>query len=408
MSTPDPVAVDFIVVGSGVGAVVTAQTLRGHGKSVVRIGAALDGGARFVGTGWCPEPPPAGFDAAPAPSRALLLRGQMLPLPLSSANLGKLIPAAQLARAGVALGRARAASAVAAFVGGGREERSYRDWVRYRFGNPVYEAVFAPYASARFGDPESVICGVARVVHGEAAPTGSRPSPALWTELQAPVDAVVTALREDCVSTETGDYHGQVVVDLAPLDVLRLWSPGADSVLAIDAGRLRARHGVEVMLRGNLPDGINEVHVVGAPFFRAVQHADGWVALHLAVDMGAPEWTENDASLARQLAQVAAEVGLSGLSADGAVVRRFPLHHPLWAISHLTRLRTWTEALVEGGIEPVGRVGLVSPMSPAAIAAYAEDRLIHGASLRDCIRHHVEPPPRDSVDRPRLSGFVTR
>jgi hypothetical protein len=408
MSTRDPVTVDFIVVGSGVGALVTAQTLRQHGKSVVRIGAAIDGGTRTVGTGWCAEAPPAGFDAAPAPARALLLRGQMLSLPLSPASLGKLLPAAQLARAGVALGRARASSAVAAFVGGGREERTYRDWVRYRFGNPVYEAVFAPYATARFGDPTSVICGVARVVHGEAAPQGSRPPAALWVEQEAPVDAVVTALRDGGLSTEAGDYAGQVVVDLAPLDVLRVWSPKADSVLALDAGRLRARHGLEVLVRGQLPDGLEEVHVVGAPFFRAVQHADGMVALHLAVDVGAPEWTGDDAALARQLVQAATDAGLTGLSADGATVRRLPLHHPLWTTSHLTRLRTWTEALVEGGIEPVGRVGLVAPMSPAAIAAYAEDRLIHGASLRDCIRHHVEPPPRDSVDRPRLSGFITR
>ena len=146
---------------------------------------------------------------------------------------------------------------------------------------------------------------------------------------------------------------------------------------------------------------------MGAPFFRAVAYP-GHVALHLAVEPGAPECSEAPASLARRIVDAAAAAGVHGLRAEGAVVRRLPRHHPAWQTSHLTRLRTWSEALVEGGIEPVGRVGLVAPMSLAAIAAYAEDRLVHGASLRDCIRHHVEPAARDAEARPRLSDFVSR
>ncbi len=403
---------DFVVVGSGPGAAVTAATLRRHGKAVIRVGSAFTHPERPLGAGWCAEAPPTGFEVAAAPRRALLVRGSLLALPLSGADRVRLLPARALPKAGVALGRARVASAIAAFVGGGREERSYRDWVQHRFGAPIYEAVYAPYARARFGDPETLLCGIARVVHGEPPAAGSRAPAGLHDAHPDDIDSVVTGLGEGRVETEAGTIEGRIVVDLAPDEVVRLHG---DARLALDAAGLHARHGLEVWVRGTLPEGVDEIHVAGnstggPPFFRAVQHAarPGEVALHLAVEPGSPPWTSEAPRLAQELVDAAAGLGLKGLDPAGAVVRWLPRHHAVWTTGHLTRLRTWTEALVDGGIEPVGRVGLVAPMSSAAIAAYAEDRLIHGASLRDCIRHHVEPAPRDSVARPRLADFVTR
>lgn len=396
---------DFIVIGEGTGALITAATLRRHGRSVIRVGAPFPLPDRMLGSGWCAEPAPSGFASAPSPARGLLIRGKVLPLPLSRSDLGRLLPAPQLARASLALGRARASSAIAAFVGGGREERSYKDWVQYRFGQPLYQALFAPYATARFGDPETLLCGVARVVHGEVRTEGCSVPDGLLHDDGPTERAVVTAIRRGQVTTEAGDLQGAVVIDLAPSELLRVWEH--DVTLDLDASRLGARHGIDVFVSGRLPDGITELHVVGAPFFRAVATPDG-VVLHLAVEPGAPEWSEDDQALAQRLVTAAEAAGLPGLSAVGATIRRLPRHYPVWSTSHLTRLRTWTDALVDAGIEPVGRLGLVAPMSPAAIAAYAEDRLIRGASLRDCIRSHVEPPTRDAEARPRLSAFVGR
>lgn len=407
---------DFVVIGSGTGALVTAASLRRCGKTVIRVGAPFPYPERLSGAGWCPESAPVGFDGAPTPGRAVLLRGSLRRLPLSVGERARLLPAIQLGGAGLALGRARVSSAVAAFVGGGREERTYRDWVRYRFGEPLYDGVFAPYARARFGDPEQVICGVARVVHGEPIGGGGcRPVPGIYGPASDDLDAVVTGLCAGSVSTEAGVLEGQVVVDLSPEEVLRALVVASgdppDAALALDAGRLDARHGMEVFVTGSLPEGVDEVHVVGtpdAPFFRAVRHPGGEVALHLATEAGSGTWTEDDGALARRLVAAAGELGLPGLLAGAGVVRRLPRHHPVWTTGHLTRLRTWTEALVDRGIEPVGRLGLVAPMTAAAVSGYAEDRLVHGASLRDCIRHHVEPPPRDSAARPRLADFLAR
>lgn len=406
-TTPRLRSFDFVVVGDGTGALVTAATLRRHGKSVIRVGAPFPHPDRPVGAGWCPERPPAGFGAAPAPARGLALHGRVMPLPLAGPDVARLMPPARVLAAGVALARARASSAIAAFVGGGREERTYRDWVCYRFGQPVYDAVFAPYARARFGEPEQLLCGVARMTHGERPDGGCSPPAGLYADGGETLDAVVTELRDGGVSTDRGELEGAVVVDLAPQAVVDRWRPGPDPTLVIEAARLHARDGLEVHLQGSLPGGLAEVHFVDAPWFRAVAYP-GHVALHLALEPGAPELSEPADALAKRFVQAAASAGVPGLRADGAVVRRLARHHPAWHTSHLTRLRTWTEALVEGGIEPVGRVGLVAPMSPAAIAAYAEDRLVHGASLRDCIRHHVEPAPRDAEARPRLSNFVSR
>ncbi len=398
---------DFIVVGEGTGALVTTATLRRHGKSVIRVGAPFPLPDRPVGSGWCAEPPPTGFDAAGPPARGLLVRGTVLPLPLTRGGLARLLPVSALGRAGVALARARASAAIAAFVGGGREERTYKDWVEYRFGEPLYEAIFAPYARARFGPPESLLCGVARVVHGQVATAGSAVPARIFHDAGPTESAMVTAIREGCVTTEAGELHGAVVVDLPPDAVLRVWTGEHDATLDVEAAHLEARHGVEVFLTGRLPGGIAELHVIDAPFFRAVAVGDQ-VSLHLAVEPGAPEWCDEDSVLAERLVSAATACGLPGLTAAGAQVRRLARHNPVWRTSHLTRLRTWTDALVDGGIEPVGRLGLVAPMSPAAIASYAEDRLIHGATLRDCIRAHVEPPPRDAEARPRLSAFLTR
>ncbi len=396
---------EFVVVGSGTGALVTAWALARLGRSVIRVGSPFPAPDRMVGTGWCAEPPPAGFEPSPPPVRALLVRGRLLRLPLSPTDRARVLPGARVAPASLALGRARVTSAVAAFVGGGREERSYRDWVRYRFGEPIYDEVFAPYARARFGDPEEILCGVARVTHGEAVASGSRVPAGIFGG-PPPLDATVTAITEGVVTTDHGVIHGRIVVDLTPAELLRVWSRAADPALDLEAARLQARHGIEVFLPGQLPAGIQEIHVVGAPFFRVVEHGDE-LAVHMAVEPGAAEWTEPDHVLAKRIAGALRELGLTA-TPDFATVRRLPHHHPLWRTSHLTRLRTWTDTLEDGGIEPIGRLGLVAPMSPSAIAAYAEDRLIAGASLRDCIRHHVEPPPRDSEARPRLSEFVTR
>ena len=63
--------------------------------------------------------------------------------------------------------RARARRVKQRFVGGGFEERTYRDWVVQRFGDSAYFALYRDYAERRWGPPELTSVSAARVYHGQ-------------------------------------------------------------------------------------------------------------------------------------------------------------------------------------------------------------------------------------------------
>jgi hypothetical protein len=355
------------------------------------------------------------------PERALLAGGAVHPLPLRGDTLLGLFAFGDRPRVATALARARGASGLAALIGGGQEQRSYRDWVVSRFGEPVYDRLYAPYAARRFGPPEDVLAAVARVHHGPVAPNALVAPAEGWAAVRARLGArvergVVRELRRvasDVVETEAGTFSGHVWADIAPPRLLPVLAGEPRDMLGHHVGRMTFRHGIEVILRGgrSLPF---ETHVVDGdvPVFRLVRPgllpsggAEDILVAQLAVDPEDRRWTGPDAAL---VAEVVAALGAVGdIDAAGARVRRLPWHHPVWSTGHLVRLRHWLLHRESVGVTPFGRAGLTSPVDLGTSVRWVSGRLgADPVDLRELGRQLLEPPVLDPPERPHLRDFI--
>lgn len=355
-----------------------------------------------------------------APARAVLRQGRLRSLPLSRRDVLALLPAATLPPAASAWARARAASELARLLGGGVEQRSYRDWVVQRFGEPVYAALFARYGERRFGPPAEVVCGVARVHHGqpraEYAPVEGFSAGRLEGGYSV-VRAEPKGITSGGLDTSEGRFEGPIWADLPPARVIALLGAAGSEEARVDASHLVARHAVEIVLRGG--EGLPfETHLLDAdgPFYRVVRPGllpSGGPADRLVVHAHVAEtdsrWTGADGALVAEAVHDLEKVGVTGVSGDGAVVRRLPWHAPVWRPAHLTRLRNHVLGLEDHGVTPIGRVGLTAWFDAGGEASLLAGLLAEEpVSARELVRLHVEPPVLDGAERARLTTFLTR
>ena len=425
-------AEDAVVVGGGPGGLRAAVALARAGRRVTLLqeGPYAGGVAHPdipVGRGLTLEPGPVAtavhgpFRAVEGLERAVILDGRVRPLPLSRADLARYVEPARLPAAAIAWGRTRGAIELRKVIGGGAEQRSYRDWVVQRFGVPVYERFYAAYGAARFGPPDEISCNVARVFHGverEGAMYAPAAGPALSTAgVDVRANVAVRSITTGQVETDDGLFTGDVFVDIAPQRVTAWLGDAASTELKSDVGFLHARHALQVLVRGpqDLPF---ETHVLGgAPFYRVTRPGllpgcgalEGHLLVHYALDAGDPLLSLSEAELGARTVEGLAAVGIAGASAEGARAQTLRDHHPLWVGTHLVRMRRYLIALDELEIVPVGRTGLHAPVEIAAETAYLEGAIAEErASLRALLRHHIEPPVLDSLDRAHLSRFLER
>lgn len=421
---------DLLLSSSPGGSVVAAGlAARGHEVTLLRVGGAPDPAPEVpVDLGLLSvtaEDPLANEVFGPlvpfTPTRAVVVDGALRTLPLDPLAIQRLFPATRTPQAASALVQARARMALAALIGGGREQRSYRDWVVQRFGEPVFQRLFSAYAEKRFGPPESLVCGVARTHHGPVAPCALVAPAEGWGGVARRVAARVPtrdvaevhALRADGVDTDTGRFTGTPWVDLPPATVLPLLAGRDPSPVAHHVARMEFRHGVEAILRGGeqLPF---ETHVLDAalPFFRVVRvgllpgalHTDR-LSVQFAVEPGAA-WAAEDASFVAAAVEGLERVGVR-VDRGSALVRRLPAFHPVWSTGHLVRLRHWVLFLEEAGVNPFGRSGLASLTDLGTDLRWLEGRTgEEPVELRELARQLIEPPVRDPVERPHLRSFI--
>lgn len=425
-------AKDAIVVGGGPGGLRAAVALAKAGRNVTLLQeGAHPGGCAHpdvpIGRGVTPEPGALAasvhgpFRAVDGLDRGILLGGRVSHLPLSRGEVARLVPPAQLPTAAVAWGRTRGAIELRKLIGGGAEQRTYRDWVVQRFGVPVFERFYAAYCEARFGLPDQVSCNVARVVHGIVrdepllAPSNG---PAVSTAgVDVRTDVAIRSVSTGQVETDDGLFTGDVYVDIAPHRVVGWLGAAASAELQNDVGFLEARTLVQVALRGpqDLPF---ETHVLGgAPFYRILRPGllpgcgglEDTLVVHYALPVGDPLLHLSDEELGARTVEGLEAVGVRGASAVDARVQVLRDHHPSWVGTHLVRMRRYLLAVDELDIVPVGRAGLHAALDLATEAAWLEAILAEERPpLRGLLRDLVEPPVLDPAERAHLTRFVER
>lgn len=395
-----------IVIGDGPSALCAAATLRGLGRDVTWLREG-DGEPwpMPVGTG-ASEGAVEGLGAvepAPGLGRALLRGGRLVPLPLGAREVGALLPRESLPRAVAGWTRARARRELADLVGGGRETRTYAQWISQRLGAPLLDAVYAPYCRARFGDPAEVSANVAREVHGR--PAGAMVAPAAgwraWVAgmregIAVETGVVVRRVERGAVETAAGRIEGEVFVDVEPRRVCG-WVGEGGGDLAAAAAQLKTRDRVQVMVRGGgeLPF---DTHVVGQPFYRLTRPSllpgngewEGTVVAHLALDAGAVD----DGEVARVVLD---GLGRIGLGASSGTVLREAGALPCWIHLHARHMRAYVLGMVAAGVVPVGAVGLHAPLDWGAETGWVRD-VAGGVPVRDAMRRWVEAPVVVSED----------
>jgi len=369
---------------------------------------------------------------APDVRRAILARGQLRSLPLSKIAVAQLFEANALPEVSRRWLERRVRNALTPLTGEGREERSYRDWVVRRLGEPVFAHLYSDYAAARFGAPAGDLsCSVARVVHGDAAASaraglvaGGGPAESLDAaiarieqsggEIRTGVDIRGLELKAGrVVGVKTGDgaikLDGALWIARPPAQLAAWLGDALDPRLHHDARALQTADAVQIALRGGPPDLPDEVHLVGerASFYRVVTTYGGQrcAVFHATVPSGEPL----DAGLPARVAADAARLGLHGFEEAGAVVERLVDHVPVWTERCHARLRRLVLAWEGFGIVTVGRQGTYTPMDIGQEVVWA---LTMGATdqpdQREGLRVLLEPPVLQPDLRASVSRFVAR
>lgn len=421
---------EAVVVGGGPGALRAAAALAASGRAVTLLQEGPDVGGRGdldvpIGRGISPaagtlaERVFGAFHQVEALERAVLLDGRLRALPLSRADVARYVPATRLPTAALSWGRTRGASELRKLIGGGHEQRTYRDWVVQRFGEPVYEQFYKAYCQARFGDPEQVSCNVARRFHGEALDVALY-APASGAEarlegVDVRTNVAIRAINGAQVETDAGVFTGAVHVDVNPRRVVGWLGGQVAPELINDVGFLGARHRVQVLLCAEA--GPFETHVLGgAPFYRVLRYGNlpgydalsGTISVHYSVEDGDPLLSASVEDVAMRTVDALRAVGIEA-SPEGARVQVVRDHDPAWNGNHLVRMRRYLLALEDLEITPVGRAGLHAFMDLATEFAWLEGVLAEERpSLRAIYRDVVEPPVLDPEERPHLTRFVER
>lgn len=357
--------------------------------------------------------------------RAVLFRKTLRSLPLNPVTLTQLVPSLRLNRATRAWAVARGTIELQKLIGGGQEQRTYRDWVVRRFGAPLYDTLYAGYCRKRFGEPREITCNIARLFHGTPhegplyapAEAPARVMVRLQRNIEVRTNTKLRSITHGRVETDAGPVEGQVFVDLAPRRVLSLLGDPPDSPLANDVADLRTRHSLQVMVRceANLP---YEIHVLDGelPFFRITrpallpncEHLNGWILVHYALEPLDALMVTSDAAVIRTTVDALRLAGLQ-VSGDNARIQRIADQYPVWTSIHLVRLRRYLMEMETRGVTPVGRIGLHTHMDLSRELDYLDAVTApQRTSLRECYRTHAEPPVLDAPDRESLRRFIER
>lgn len=430
-----------VVIGGGASGVHAAAALS---DAVLLEPESVAGGLAWpevpIGRGVCSDvnreavaelagsaPAAAGF------SMGLWAGGQSWSLPFQRRDLARILPGSESRRALVDWTRARAEMlARDSLLGGGYEQRTYKDWVIRRYGGAAYRLLYGPYAHKRFGDPEQVGVSSALLHHALVLDDGlvgigSSPE-AGWSSL---LDGVDVRTDTGLAGIELADGRvSRVLTDDGAMDVDELWLACslADAAELLgdviplgirkDLEVIRTRHRIQVVVgadaSGETPA---ELHVVDeAPFFRVTvpellpggDGLSGHLIAHLSVEDGDPLWSAGDARVIDAVCSALGSTGIAKARATGARVLRMADHDPAWTgpwhPAH-NRAAAWFHAR---GIRLVGRLATHRHADVGQLLAHAMHVAMDPKDWHEATRTRLDPPVRlDDLDV-SITRFVER
>ena len=422
-----------VVVGPGHEPTLVAATLAATGVSVtlVRTAPDLPPPLRCVERSTWRKPASTGdlgarvygpTRPAEASASGLFVSGSTHILPLEPFLLGRILPSGHRRTTARSFVRARARNALATVVGGGQEERTYRDWVVRRMGAPAYELLYADYAERRWGRAgEDLSASLARAAH----------SPALATERVVPADprdhgaaraeALLSTLDVTVIESGVRRMHveGKQIASLELEDTFldttdsTIWSTWSPARIAKALGPdcppsarhfapgLRNQAATRIRLSGASHDVPDEVHVLDpAPCWRLVRAPDDpdhWLVSAAGVLSSATVEDVRD---------FAVQAGLAAASSTVVAAAELPGGAPVWGPVDHARLRAVFEAWRPLGLRTTGSAGTLTPLDPTDLVAHVEKLLAEGmGALQEAWRTVAGPPTRvDDLDA-RLTHF---
>jgi len=368
------------------------------------------------------------------------VKGRLVSLPLSPVSVKHVLPEGQHLHAIQDQVKTRARIVAQRFIGGGFEQRSYRDWVVQHFGEVTFSSLHAPYARARWGEPETLNASMARVHHGlegagQAIQLGRSPASG-WQHLldrvgdvQCGVEILSLEVKDGRVSrvlTAEGavDVEGDLYCAASMAEVLAWLGDEVASTARLDATRLPHRHRLQVLLQAyqgarataHLPA---EVHVVDAaiPLFRVTRPmldkavdgvAPGALVAHLSLGPNHPIWQMSDHEICEAVAAAFPGAGLPAVDPETAFVQRMRLYDPGWIGPWHPVQHRVTTLLNEFGIRLVGRTGTHRWIDAGVECLY--NQALHeqpGVASWELLRTFCDPPVRPADSDVRLDPFVT-
>ncbi|MFT5587150.1 MAG: hypothetical protein ACI9VR_004758 [Cognaticolwellia sp.] len=372
----------------------------------------------------------AGASSSVSLNSQILAKGRRLELPFRRRELARMLPLKGAQRALTDWTKTRANIRAREVIGGGHEQRCYRDWVVYRYGRALYEQIHAPYAERRFGDPDAVAIAVAKIHHGVTDSPGwarfgesaSSAHESLLSHTQreaAEFEGVELQDGKVCaVFTDQGRVETNRLFWAGPIPELAEWLEGEVSeVMAVDMRRLKTRHRIEAFLPMPGAELLPEVlHIVDkAPFFRVTPVSmkddgilDG-VCCHIALDDGAPEWGMGDARLLAQCAEAISALEIGRADESSGLLRRMADYDPAWQVGRwfpdATRV---TRALHEMGIGLVGRSAAYRWMDPGQSLRLARSIGEDPGVWHEALRTQVDPPIKLADEGVPVTRFIER
>jgi hypothetical protein len=323
--------------------------------------------------------------------------------------------------------RTRGRRGLRSVIGGGHEERSYRDWVVYRHGGAAYRLLFSSWAERRFGSPEQASVSLAHLHHGqpEQAEVALGRSPeAGWKHLLARVPEVRTWVGIEGIEFEDGraarvrtdewtiDIDGPLYISAPPSELADWLEDELSLEMLREVRRLRTRHRLQVGLKmsGPLPD---ELQVLDdAPFFRLTSMEPlggqpGLVVAHISCDDQNPLWTAGEDRVANEVAEAASALGLG--RAEAAGVQRLADYDPVWQTEpwHPIHVRV-SAALAERNIQLVGRAATFRWADPGQELAFAKALGANPDDWHELQRVILDPPVRPDDQDASITRFVER